>query len=529
MFRFIRFSMLGLALLMLALPFGTAKADQLRSCFPETGMCLGGRFREYWEQNGGLAVFGYPVTNERVELNRENGKSYITQWFERARFELHQENARPYDVLFGRLGADVNTYWQTEPRGSGPQAGCLWFAETSLNVCDQAAGQGFMSYWKSHGLLISGLDNYQRSLALFGYPITTARPEVNPTDGKTYMTQWFERARFEWHPDEPEPYKVLLGLLGSQVRTMAGASTTTPAGIIAVLRQGDLFIENAANNDIHRLTQTQHAGGVTWSRDGQHFTFTENGGLFVGEVSYDPAQPNGGNLSVAVQSRVATINPQTFGSISWSPDGARLAYQQDGNIYLANVDGSGTSALVSTGAVTAGPAWSPDGAKIAFVQDKDVYIVGTDGKNATNITNESAFYGDLVWTPDGSKLTFFRGKDGSGIWTIKPDGSDLTLLTGDLTQALSSSPSWSNNGTQLLYSRYRYDISKTDVVISNGLNLTANYAGSYSLPVWSADNAFVAFKAGDFNTEGPIYTMHANGTDPVLLTEGQQVIWSPLR
>ncbi len=30
-------------------------------CFKETGQCINGRFREYWERNGGLAVFGFPI------------------------------------------------------------------------------------------------------------------------------------------------------------------------------------------------------------------------------------------------------------------------------------------------------------------------------------------------------------------------------------------------------------------------------------------------------------------------------------
>jgi hypothetical protein len=37
---------------------------------------------------------------------------------------------------------------------------------------------------------------------------------VNFTDGKTYPTQWFERARFEEHPETGAPYDVQLGLLG---------------------------------------------------------------------------------------------------------------------------------------------------------------------------------------------------------------------------------------------------------------------------------------------------------------------------
>jgi murein DD-endopeptidase MepM/ murein hydrolase activator NlpD len=39
------------------------------------------------------------------------------------------------------------------------------------------------------------------------------------------ITQWFERARFEYHPNNPDPYKVLLGRLGSE---LAGESAATP-------------------------------------------------------------------------------------------------------------------------------------------------------------------------------------------------------------------------------------------------------------------------------------------------------------
>ena len=50
-----------------------------------------------------------------------------------------------------------------------------------------------------------------------GYPITDAYNEKNDADGKTYLTQYFERARFEYHPESSDPkFKVLLGLLGKE-------------------------------------------------------------------------------------------------------------------------------------------------------------------------------------------------------------------------------------------------------------------------------------------------------------------------
>ena len=200
-------------------------------CFAETGHCISGRFRTYWEENGGLLVFGFPITAPANETNRDTKRRYLTQWFERNRFELHSENPAPYDVLLGRLGDDglrkQDRTWQEEPREKGAQAGCHWFAQTGHNICDQAAGSGFKTYWEAHGLELDGMPGKteDESVALFGYPLTTPQVEVNENNDIVY-TQWFERARFEYHPHSPDEFKVLLGLLGNELR---GAKGQTPA------------------------------------------------------------------------------------------------------------------------------------------------------------------------------------------------------------------------------------------------------------------------------------------------------------
>ncbi len=74
--------------------------------FPETGHNLDGKFRTYWEGTGGLAQFGYPISEE-IRETLEDGKEYTVQYFERARFELHPENAAPYDVLLGQFGRRI--------------------------------------------------------------------------------------------------------------------------------------------------------------------------------------------------------------------------------------------------------------------------------------------------------------------------------------------------------------------------------------------------------------------------------------
>jgi hypothetical protein len=90
--------------------------------FPQTGKTVGGRFREYWEQNGGLAQQGYPISDEFQETSDLNGQLYTVQYFERAVFEKHPENARPHDVLLSQLGTFQvkRKYPNGEPSGPPP-------------------------------------------------------------------------------------------------------------------------------------------------------------------------------------------------------------------------------------------------------------------------------------------------------------------------------------------------------------------------------------------------------------------------
>ncbi|MEO5953952.1 MAG: plastocyanin/azurin family copper-binding protein, partial [Chloroflexia bacterium] len=77
--------------------------------FTETGKTIGGKFRDYWEKNGGLAQQGLPISEEFQEKSDTDGKTYTVQYFERAVFELHTENQAPYDVLLSQLGTFRHT------------------------------------------------------------------------------------------------------------------------------------------------------------------------------------------------------------------------------------------------------------------------------------------------------------------------------------------------------------------------------------------------------------------------------------
>ena len=58
---------------------------------------------------------------------------------------------------------------------------------------------------------------------MFGYPISEEFRERNPDNGREYTVQYFERARFEWHPGEwPERWDIMLGRIGAQVLAAKG-------------------------------------------------------------------------------------------------------------------------------------------------------------------------------------------------------------------------------------------------------------------------------------------------------------------
>ena len=162
--------------------------------YPETGQTLAGEFTAFYDAHGGLPVFGYPLDAPHIE------GGFLVQYCERERLEYHPEHAgTPFAVLLGRLGADLtagraDTAFAPTPDAGGP-AGAVYVPATR-----QWLGGAFLAYWRDHG-----------GVTLFGYPISQEFVENG------LRQQWFERARFEYHPDLPAPFRVTLGLLGHEV------------------------------------------------------------------------------------------------------------------------------------------------------------------------------------------------------------------------------------------------------------------------------------------------------------------------
>ena len=158
-----------------------------------TGFAIASEFASFYDAHGGLPLFGYAVGPPRKE-----GK-YLVQWTERQRLEWHPENlGTGYEVLLGLLGRELmqgfdGPNFSRSSAGINSPPGSIYFSETGQRVAEP-----FATYWQENG-----------GLPVFGYPISTRF-----TDDRGLQVQWFERARFEYHPELPAAYQVLLGHLG---------------------------------------------------------------------------------------------------------------------------------------------------------------------------------------------------------------------------------------------------------------------------------------------------------------------------
>ena len=168
--------------------------------FQQTGKRVGGLFLDFWNKNGGLPQQGYPISGPIGELSELDGRPYTVQYFERAVFEYHPEKPEPFRVLLSQLGTFqyARKYPDGAPNQKANTSGRL-FPETGHWV-----GGRFLDYWQRNG-----------GLAQQGYPVSEEFTEVSDLNGKAYTVQYFERAVFEYHPENQPPNDVLLSQLGT--------------------------------------------------------------------------------------------------------------------------------------------------------------------------------------------------------------------------------------------------------------------------------------------------------------------------
>jgi Tol biopolymer transport system component len=226
-----------------------------------------------------------------------------------------------------------------------------------------------------------------------------------------------------------------------------------------------------------------------------------------------------------------------------------LAYTQDGDLYLANADGSAAIKVVhDPGVDFSAPTWSPDGRRLALEGSGAVYILDPATLELRRVaTAERRPTGEAsVWSSDSRSIAFVKpSTDGTGI--IEIAGID-TGAPRDVQPNLAAGASL---GTPLVWSPDgRWFLARVEVASVNATNArfvridaitgdTVEIAPMHHLAEpgahWSSDSRQFAFARTDPCDNPPcrssIVVEDADLSRTVAISDPEKVsrnpIWSP--
>lgn len=238
--------------------------------FDQTAHSLRGLFRNRWLTNGGLALYGYPLTEE-FQLPASGGGSYTVQYFERNRFEAHPENADDrYKVLLGRLGAEelqrnlaeVST-WKVVGTPSYVDGGTAPPTTSVSVLVEPDAGPRGTTFV----ITLSGLPAGAALVSTIAYPSgATASKSYQLGPGETTAQERISTSMTSPLGTRNVTYTVDGAVVARAAYTVTAAPAAPPAtaaGDAALVQAGlDLI---AAVPEMRYLVDTLTSRGVTWS------------------------------------------------------------------------------------------------------------------------------------------------------------------------------------------------------------------------------------------------------------------------
>jgi Tol biopolymer transport system component len=336
---------------------------------------------------------------------------------------------------------------------------------------------------------------------------------------------------------------------------------------------GGIFLMGATGESVRRLTG--FGFNPTWSPDGREIAVATEGAYdpaarFSRSQIFRIDLVTGARRSLGVDDGVQP---------SWSPHGLRIAFWglapgAGRAIWTVPVDGGPPVPVVDDAFYNWSPVWSPDGKFLYFasnrggsmnlwrvaVDESSGTVQGTpqslttpsewsalpslsrDGRLLLYATNESRSFIEQVpidpqkgratgtpspifqgarsiWScavsPDGGWLVFRSSTPQEDLFLIRSDGSELRQLTNDL--ARDRSPSWSPDGSRILFSSNRSGKYEAWIIRSDGSGLSqvTRLEQPVTNPFWSPDGKHIGFTYGSQGTA--ILDLASPGSGPRVL------------
>ena len=248
--------------------------------------------------------------------------------------------------------------------------------------------------------------------------------------------------------------------------------------------------------------------------------------------------PNAAATILPVEALVAVDSPREF---RLHPRDRLVAYTAEAagtrQLFSLSLRGGYPTQLSASEKPVSDPQWSPDGRRIAYHRDDEVWVMEADGSRLTRVVAKPGGGRQARWSPDGRRLAFISRRRGwSQIWLIDapvprrgrpatdpkpPEPAVLTEAGIDVEEY-----EWSPDGSAIAVMAQRDPEPRETsqiALVDVATGATRVIAGEHSVDVgarWLTDGSllFVSDADGWFQ----VVHLTADGRDRVVLTSGER-------